>query len=455
MLAFILLITRNSVMVQALEGSIACTIHCESGIWKNWRVSMESSLFRQEALEHRKESGLGPVFVVQPVSQRVYVLVAIAVFAAVASLMVTGTYDRKATVPGHLVSSRGVVHIRPHGAGVVNEVFVKPGQAVGKGEALFAISYERQIATGNRLFEEQIAEINSQIESLMQSEDRIRTAAIFDVDQLKAETSQLEEEIASIARQSTMQTGRLEIALGQLSRYQSLTAKGYFAEVRLQEQKDLVLSHRQSLEALAKERSRAQIALSNTRSRLHEIPAATEDKLAEVDRQVASLKRQLAEADAYRATEYRSPVDGTVSALQVQPGEMVQPAYTLASILPKDSDLLAKLYVPTRSAGFLKAGQAVRIRYAAFPHQRYGSQPGRITHISRTLSLPNELSGSFPAAEPFYQIDVEIEKDTIAGFGAEWPLQIGMQLQADIVMDERRLVDWILAPVLSLRGGTI
>ena len=55
---------------------------------------------------------------------------------------------------------------------------------------------------------------------------------------------------------------------------------------------------------------------------------------------------------------------------------------------------------------------------------------------------------------PLSSIKVEIAAQSIPAYGRKEPLQPGMQVEADIQLDRRRLIEWIFEPILSLAGRT-
>jgi membrane fusion protein len=130
----------------------------------------------------------------------------------------------------------------------------------------------------------------------------------------------------------------------------------------------------------------------------------------------------------------------------------------LASLLPAQTRMLAQLYAPSSAVGFVRPGQAVQLRYQAFPYQRFGQQKGQVLQVSRTplgaselarLALPATLSQG-PASEPLYRITVQLERQTVEAYGQEQALAVGMQLDADVLLERRRLIEWIFEPLLSL-----
>ena len=54
--------------------------------------------------------------------------------------------------------------------------------------------------------------------------------------------------------------------------------------------------------------------------------------------------------------------------------------------------------------------------------------------------------------EPLYRIKAELASQSVSAYGRAQPLQAGMQVEADILLDRRRLIEWIFEPLLSLAG---
>jgi len=149
-----------------------------------------------------------------------------------------------------------------------------------------------------------------------------------------------------------------------------------------------------------------------------------------------------------------APAAGTVAALLVEPGQAVGGGASLLTLLPDGSPLEAHLYAPSRAVGFIRAGQEVRLRFPAFPYQKFGSHRARVLSVSRSALVPAE-SGFVPpdgAREPLYRVKVALERQTVSAYGRDEPLQAGMLVDADVLLDRRRLIEWVFEPLLSLAG---
>jgi membrane fusion protein len=123
-------------------------------------------------------------------------------------------------------------------------------------------------------------------------------------------------------------------------------------------------------------------------------------------------------------------------------------------IIPSESILRAELFVPTRAIGFVEPGQKVRILYEAFPYQQFGTYGGRVDEISRTVLTRSDTSGPIELKEPSYRVTATLDRPDVDAFGKQVALQADMLLRADIILEKRSLMTWILHPLLSVRMGS-
>ena len=172
-----------------------------------------------------------------------------------------------------------------------------------------------------------------------------------------------------------------------------------------------------------------------------------------------------------------APFAGTVTALGLQAGQSVQAGQNLLTLLPKakagtstvtgaaigtnpaESGLQAHLYAPSRTAGFLRPGQTVYLRYAAYPYQKFGLYAGRITSISATPFAPSELPPNLAqqliaqagSNEAMYRVNVQLADQSIKAYGEDVALKPGLTMEADVLQESRKVWEWVLEPVLAAR----
>jgi membrane fusion protein len=83
-----------------------------------------------------------------------------------------------------------------------------------------------------------------------------------------------------------------------------------------------------------------------------------------------------------------APESGTISAIRPVEGSRVEPSTPILSIIPPDSPLEIELLLPTRAAGFIKIGDEVKVRFDAFPYQKFGVVKGKVRSFDRSVILP-------------------------------------------------------------------
>jgi membrane fusion protein len=192
---------------------------------------------------------------------------------------------------------------------------------------------------------------------------------------------------------------------------------------------------------------------------LEELPLRGPIQIAEIDRSIAAVEQEIAEAEARRRIVVTAPQGGTVTALQAEPGSSVSPSVPLLSVIPGGSELEAQLFSPSRAVGFLRPGQTVRLRYQPFPYQKFGFYDGVVAKVSvaalNPAELPQEhagLTSLYGTGEPVYRITVSLARQTVTVYGEPVPLQPGMQLEADVMLETRRLIEWVFEPLFTLTG---
>jgi hypothetical protein len=110
--------------------------------------------------------------------------------------------------------------------------------------------------------------------------------------------------------------------------------------------------------------------------------------------------------------------------------------------------LEAELAVPETLLAALTVGGEVELRYPAFPHQHYGQYRGRIVRISRR---PIASAAAGPAATT-YLATVSLERQRVRNDrGVERDLHPGLAVQADVIVERRRLYAWLFEPFSRLR----
>src|SRR6185312_15402991 len=102
---------------------------------------------------------------------------------------------------------------------------------------------------------------------------------------------------------------------------------------------------------------------------------------------------------------------------------------------------------PSRAVGFARSGQEVRLLYDSFPFEQFGGFKGRIASVTRTAIDPREVDDPIKLDEPVYKIEVELESQEVMAYGAMQPLEPGMTLTANLVLERRSFFSWLTEPL--------
>ena len=425
-----------------------------------------SDLFRIEALEHRRDTWLGRIQLVRPVSFSV--LTGLVAITAIATgwFLFHGEYTRKAHVLGVLVPDQGVLRLPSPQAGTVVERRVSEGDSVHSGDILFVISVDRSTASGDAQATVQ-GSIDARARSLNEASRQSERLEAEQVAALSRQIADMRRELTQMDAEGELQQERLALAQKALAQLQSLQADNFVSGAHVQTKAEEILGLRAQAQALVRQRLAQQREIGVLEAQRHERSLQAQSQRGGIERSIAELTQASAESGALQRIVVRAPRSGVVTAVLAAPGDSVTPSAALASLLPEGAKMQAQLFAPSSAVGFLRPEQTVQLRYQAFPYQKFGHHPGQVLQVSRTPLQAAELAslplsagavtraneeGAASTAEPLYRITVALDEQTVQAYGVAQPLVAGMQLEADVLLDRRRLIEWIFEPLLSVTG---
>ena len=414
-------------------------------------------LFRSEVLTHRERDWLGSIQLIRPVSLGVLTALVVLVAVAVAAYLALGEYTRKARVSGYLVPDRGVIRLVAPQPATVVESHVAEGRAVRRGDVLFVLAVGQATMSGDTQ-----AAVQSSIASRTLSlQGAARQRGLLEQTQIVAIDRQIDEmqhELGSMRIESELQTQRLALAQQAQTQYEALRNENFVSSAQVRAKAEEVLNVKAQLQGVERQRASRLREIAALQAQRRELPLQAQSAQGAIDRDLAALAQQAAENEARQRVVVRAPQDGVVTGVLAELGQTVTPAIALATLLPADARLQAQLFAPSSAVGFVHAHQPVQLRYQAFPYQKFGHQSGEVVQVSRSPLQASELAGlSLPAAlsaggEPLYRITVALERQNVTAYGQPQALSPGMQLEADVLLDRRRLLEWLFEPVLGIAG---
>jgi membrane fusion protein len=410
------------------------------------------TLFRPEVLESRRTSWVGEIQLIRPLSLTVLTGAVVAAALTLGVFLWLGEYTRKVRVSGVLVPDRGVIRLVAPQEALLLERRVGEGARVKAGDVLFVLSLDRAAASGGTQDAVQ--------RSLMARETSLDKAAAqqqslhdSQLAALSRRAADMQREQASLDAEVALAVQRIQLAEDARSRVESLRNDNFVSNAQVQTKTEELLGLQAQRQALERQRGAHAREMATVEAQRRDLPLDNAKKLGEIERERAELAQLGAESESRRSLVVRAPQDGVVSGVIAQPGQTVTPAVALASLVPSDAKLQAHLYAPSSAVGFLRAEQSVLLRYDAFPYQKFGSQHGRIEQVSLAPLNAAELTGlSSATREPMYRIAVTLARQDMPTGAEVRPLVPGMQLEADVPIERRRLFEWLFAPVIGVAG---
>ena len=419
-------------------------------------MSSQPLLFRQEAIDFQRQhrQWWGQVAPFQPLSTKITTWFIAAAVALVVAFLLLAQYARKETVIGYLTPTAGTAKIFAFQQGTIIEIYVKGGQQVEKGQAVLAVETSQIGANGEDINASMLVTLEAQRNLLknqiaaeqerMKSEQARLTALISG---LKTELSELQSEIES-------QNEGIEVSNQLVASVTELRALGLIREPEYRKRQLAALEQKQKLNSLNQQLADRENKLTESRYSLEQLPTVMAGKVEGLHSELAATEQRIAEITGRRAYVIRAPVGGRIATLQATIGQFADPRRPQMEIIPSESILQAELFVPTRAIGFVQLGQKVRILYEAFPYQQFGTYSGRVIEISRTVLTKSDTSGPIELKEPSYRVTAALDRPDVDAYGEHVPLQADMLLRADIILEKRSLMTWILHPLLSVRMGS-
>lgn len=416
---------------------------------------MNTPLFRPEALAQRHQVWLGTIRLSQPVGLRWLTAGVLVIVLALLAFLFWGQASRTQRLSGVLVPDRGLIQLLPGAPGTVLHAQVKEGQRVRTGESLFILQQD-----GTRLTPDAQTSLRHTFDSRERSLDEaVAQAHSLQAQRGKALKTRLDaarRELIALDAQVHWQRQRLALAEQAVARLESLRDQQFISPAQLQTRQEDMMGLRADLVALARQRQNLLREISTLAAEAQELPLHTAQRVGELERARAEVAETAARADeqnAQRELPVRSPADAVVTAVHVAPGQAVAADLPLATLIPADARLQAQLYAPSRALGLIQSGQPVLLRVQAFPYQKFGLRRGQVLHIAQAPVRPTDLAG-LPLAglnqagtEPLYRVTVALDEQTVPVNGQARPLLAGMQLEADVVLERRRLIEWLIEPL--------
>ena len=407
-------------------------------------------------------------------------LFALCLSALVASALLWSVFsivDIVATAEGRVIPSARVKRVQPIDAGIVRAVHVKEGDRVKAGQLLVeldpTVTQADRARLANNLLSmradvarlqalrfalpQALSEFVPPRELGVNAAEQHREMLISELSEHSADLGLIDSDIDRLrAQMRGFQVGieRLGRVLPLLRERtharRHLSQQGFGSRLLYLEIEQQLVEQEQEeklLHVKVEETNAAIEALAQRRVRLEaDFRRRVYSRLIEAERLTVSLVQELAKAE--QQVTYQSiaaPIDGKIQQFIVDTvGGVVTSAQTLMIVVPDDDDLEIEALVLNKDIGFIEIGQVASIKFEAFPYTVYGSMPGTIRDVSRDVIEDPRLGFVYP-------VRVRLQSSSMLIDNRPVPVSAGMRATVDIVTEKRRLIEFILSPILRFR----
>jgi membrane fusion protein len=351
---------------------------------------------------------------------------------------VKGQVTRKTRVPGVLMPEQGTVQLTATASGVLSEQLVREGEQVRAGQSLFVLGTDRASAEGSAAV--LLAAHLAQRRATLEVE---RTARIQQVRQreltLQERTRALDREIGAAEQESLLAGRRVALAQKTVGRYQQMALEGFFSDLQAQNKQEELIDLQARVESTQRNAAMLRREQQSVQAELQANQRQLNIDLALIERALVGLDQEGTENQSRKTIVIAAPQSGVVSTIHLPKGTTVQAGQSVATLVPMNlggegqpglqARLQASLYAPSRTAGFIKPGQLVWMRYSAYPYQKFGLSRGQVLSVSTT---PTAVLSQMPLT----RIVIAHRPETIASTQRQWALMPEGLLEATVNQGE-------------------
>ncbi|WP_325893242.1 HlyD family efflux transporter periplasmic adaptor subunit [Grimontia sp. NTOU-MAR1] len=409
-----------------------------------------SQLYRQSVIDAQKQRLHGDVLLTQPLSISLIVAILFISLSLLVLFLNYAEYSRKETVQGYILPDRGIIKSFSQRKGIVETVHIMEGQEVEKGQPLVTIISRSKLENGLDLNQTIVKEFEKQYQYINKEIEYQNTLHVQQMEKQNLLVSDIERQLSAIESQQSLINEKYQLQLEREAQHLKLHREGHLSALDLQSQKETLIEIKAQKERVIANELDLRKARNTLQSDLTILPKQHQLNVLELEQQKSSIRQQLSQAQGNAIHVLTANEKGKATGINVVTGETVQDNDLLLSLIPENAKLIAELFLPTRSAGFVKKEDLVKLRLEAFPYQRFGYLSGKVSHIGTVLLQQGE--SPLPINEPVYRIRVSLDKEHIDFKGSTIPLKNGMLLEADILLESRSIMGWILEPVYGLLG---
>ncbi len=375
---------------------------------------------------------------------------------------------------GKVIPSRQVKALQVLEAGTVQEVLVREGDEVTKGQPLLRLS---DIEASSNLGANKVRYLGLLAAiTRLQAEAEGKLTVEFPSSVIKGAPRSVTEELNSFRANQQQIQGQLNILLQQSAQREQEVRE---LQTRIADTRGVISLQRQEKEMIAplvargsapklellqlertlKEKSaeingylsslvRAKSAVQEAEARIADLKtsaqAGAQTELSAKLIEMNEIKERLgALSDRKSRQELKSPVDGIVQEVTANTiGGVVSPGEDIIKIVPKDDLLVIEAKINPSDRAFIHPGQKAIVKITAYDFSIYGGLDGTLTFISQDTFEDEE-------GNSYYNVRLETDKNHLLYNGEVKPITTGMVASVDILTGKKTVMQYLLKPFIK------
>ena len=387
-----------------------------------------------------------------------------------------------ARAPGVIIPSSNIYPIQHLEGGIVYKSFVKDGDIVQRGQALFEFSPEPAVSDLYRLYNLEtslkfnIARLNGflsnkhvsreELEKIINYRNSNRKSLDFLIDntlllyqhqtqQRKNDQESIEKliknkelHIVNLNKQITNLSERTDLLSSQTEIYKDLNKEQYASKINVISSQDREQEIFGNYLSAVRERTAVESSIIelNNQKRTNDMNSSRV-ALEELNKQIADLLEVTKQIDKTQDRVNRlrveSPIYGIIKGYDVRPGKVIAPGMVIFDVVPITKNLVVEAKISSKDIGHISLGDPVKVKVTSYDFSTYGQLNGKVKHISATTFDDMRYAG----AEPYYKAILTIDQNYLGDDPTANLVTPGMTVVADIQTDHRSLLTYFLKPI--------
>ncbi len=236
------------------------------------------------------------------------------------------------------------------------------------------------------------------------------------------------------------------LASSQFHRDSALHVRKVMSDVDFEKSEAAMLKQKYAYQNAMTNLASTQITMNQLKQQIQEqqvLKAETENKLlAALKEKYDNLVNQLKAWE--QGYVLKTPIAGQVTFTNFwSVNQFVSAGNVVFSVVPEsEQEIIGKATIPIAGAGKVEVGQKVNIKLDNYPYMEYGLLEGNITNISM-VPVTTEKGG-------YYTAEISLINNLVTNYKKELPFNQEMQGNAEIITKDRRLIERLVEPLVSI-----